>query len=66
MATTTVVYEVTNYCDAESVTLLLAYMRGGHLQDMLATGCFTKAEFEQCHPTTFRSRYTAPSQAAVD
>ncbi|OQS00788.1 hypothetical protein ACHHYP_02715 [Achlya hypogyna] len=61
-----VVYEVTNYCDEAAVPVLLAYMAGGHLQDMLDTGCFAAAEFEQCAPTTFRSRYLAESQADID
>ncbi|OQR85383.1 hypothetical protein THRCLA_23033 [Thraustotheca clavata] len=61
-----IIYEVTNYCDPNAVKTLLEYMTNGHLQDMINTGCFTLAEFEQCSPTQFRSRYTTENQQFID
>ncbi|ETV73963.1 hypothetical protein H257_11279 [Aphanomyces astaci] len=45
---------------------LVSYMQSGHHQDMLDTGCFIKAEFEQCEPPVLRSRYLLASPRDLD
>lgn len=42
------------------------YMRGKHIPEILATGCFTRIRFEQASPTRFRTRYEAATKADLD
>jgi hypothetical protein len=42
------------------------YMRGKHIPEILATGCFCTVEFQRASPTRFRASYCAASQAELD
>lgn len=60
-------YEVTiELDDASLASALEEYMRGRHIADVLATGCFVDGRFERSESGTYRSRYTAASQGDLD
>ena len=52
--------------DASLAEALEAYMRGGHVAAVLATGCFLDAHFEQSAPDVYRTRYSVASQQDLD
>lgn len=58
-------YEVRVELDAGLATAFQSYMRDTHIPDILATGCFTQARFDQVSPTQFRTSYQGP-QAGLD
>lgn len=63
----TLSYEVT--IELEDLSLadaLEAYMRGKHVAEVVATGCFLDGRFEQSAPGVYRSRYTVASQEDLD
>jgi hypothetical protein len=59
-------YEVTLGVAPERLVELEAYMRGTHIPEILATGCFAQICFERSESGLFRSRYQAVSQEALD
>lgn len=61
-----VTYEVTATVAPGLVEAYATYMKVQHIPDVLATGCFTGAVFEQADGTTFRARYQAASQERID
>lgn len=50
-------YEVVVDLEAGLVEAFQAYMRGKHIPEILETGCFEGARFEQASPTRFRTSY---------
>lgn len=56
-----IVYEVTVEVSEQLVERYVAYMTGEHVPEVVATGCFTAAEFLRASPTRFRQRYLAAS-----
>lgn len=60
-------YEVTIQLDDLSLANALeSYMRGGHVAEVLATGCFLDGRFEQSAPGVYRTRYSVASQEDLD
>ena len=60
-------YEVTIQLDDPSLANALeSYMRGGHVAEVLATGCFLDGHFEQSAPGIYRTRYSVASQEDLD
>lgn len=60
-------YEVTvTLADADKAARFGAYMRGKHIPEIFATGCFVRIEFAQLEPTLFRTTYVGATKAAVD
>jgi hypothetical protein len=60
-------YEVTIRLDDDSLRdAFESYMRGKHVSEVFATGCFVAAFFEQSAPGVYRSRYTVASQEELD
>ncbi|MBL0312967.1 MAG: DUF4286 family protein [Holophagaceae bacterium] len=60
------VYEVTVDVEARLTESFEQYMRGKHIPEILATGCFTAIHFEKAAPARFRTRYEAPSRTELD
>lgn len=52
-------YEVTIHVDPAIAGAVEHYMRGRHIPEILATGCFTEAEFARMSAGRFRTRYGA-------
>ncbi len=42
------------------------YMRGKHIPEILATGCFIAVHFERAAPNRFRTRYEAVNRVELD
>ena len=63
--TAIVSYEVTVDLAPALAEAFQAYMRGKHIPEILATGCFTGARFEQASPTRFRTCYLG-TRAGLD
>ena len=61
-----VTYEVTTIVEAPLVEAYERYMRGVHIPDLLATGCFDGATFTRGTAGRYRIRYEAPSEAALE
>jgi hypothetical protein len=61
-----VTYEVTAIVEEQLQASYLEYMRGQHIPDVLATGCFVGAVFEQAEAGQFRVRYQADSQTRLE
>lgn len=61
-----IVYEVTVDVEAKLAEAFEQYMRGKHIPEILATGCFTAIHFEKASPTRFRTRYEAKGRADLD
>ena len=61
-----VVYEVTAVVRYELAPDFEKYMRGRHIPDVLATGCFTGAEFLSASGGRYSMRYTAADLAALE
>jgi hypothetical protein len=59
-------YEVTATVRPDLKSRYAAYMRTHHIADVLATGCFTGAEFGALEGGRYRARYLAPDAAALD
>jgi hypothetical protein len=60
-----VTYEVTATVRPDLVTRYEAWLTG-HVDDLLATGCFVAATIGRSAPGRYRVRYEAPDQAALD
>ncbi len=61
-----VTYEVTAEVRADLADAYAHYMQAEHIPDVLATGAFTGAAFERTGAGSFRVRYRAATQAALD
>lgn len=61
-----VVYEVTVTIDTERGPAFERYMRGRHVGEVLATGCFVQARFERDADGRYRTRYEAENHADVE
>ena len=61
-----VVYEVTVEIDAERAPAFERYMRGRHVGEVLATGCFVRARFERDGDGRYRTRYEAENHVDVE
>ncbi len=59
-------YEVTVDVEPKIAEAFEHYMRGKHIPEILATGCFRAIEFQRASPTRFRTSYRAASQADLD
>ncbi|RYG43970.1 DUF4286 family protein [archaeon] len=60
-------YEVSLEVDGSVDTpALLSYMRDKHIPEIGATGCFMHIDFAQTGAHTYRTRYVAPTQAALN
>lgn len=59
-------YEVTVDVSPELVDQYIAFMLIRHIPDVMATGCFSRAEFGQAGDSRFRQRYLAFSREDLD
>lgn len=59
-------YEVTLEVVSARAAELEAYMRGRHIPEILATGCFVAIRFERASPTRVRTCYEAASVAQLE
>ena len=61
-----ILYEVTAVPEAQVRGAFEAFMRETHIDDVLATGCFVAAHFEDMPAGTYRTTYVAGSQQDLD
>ena len=61
-----IAYEVTSDVDDGLIDGYMEFMRSRHVPHILATGCFTRAEFDRATETRFRVRYLADSLADLE
>lgn len=61
-----IAYEVTVEVDEDLVERYLEFMRTRHIPAILATGCFSHAEFNRATETRFRQRYLADTLADLE
>ena len=61
-----IVYEVTCYVPPEMAKEFEDYMLRTHINDVIATGSFESATLERSSEGTFRTRYVARDQEALD
>ena len=61
-----VLYEVTATPSPELRDVYERYMRETHIRDVLATGCFTGADFAVASSGSFRTSYIAARQEELD
>jgi hypothetical protein len=59
-------YEVTLQIQPALTPSVEDFMRGSHIPDIFATGCFRRILFSQASPTRFRTSYQADTQADLD
>lgn len=59
-------YEVTLEVEPALAAGLEDYMRGKHIPEILATGCFAAIRFERAGEGRFRTSYEAATQADLD
>lgn len=59
-------YEVTVEVDDGLLEAFIDFMRSQHIPRVLATGCFTLAEFDRATETRFRQRYLADELADLE
>ncbi len=60
------IYEVRVDVPAETAEAFSGYMRGKHLPEIQATGCFSSIAFERASPTRFRTAYRADRREDLD
>jgi hypothetical protein len=60
-----VTYEVTAVVESSHVADYEKYIRG-HIPDLLATGCFASASFDQAAPGQYRVRYRSKTREDLD
>jgi hypothetical protein len=60
-----VVYEVMATVDPRLAPTFERYMRGGHIPDLMASGCFVSAEFLR-DDVGYEIRYKAADRASLD
>jgi inhibitor of KinA sporulation pathway (predicted exonuclease) len=61
-----IAYEVTVEVDDGLIERYTEFMQSRHIPQVLATGCFTLAEFDRASETRFRARYLADSLADLE
>lgn len=61
-----VVYEVSVDVEPDRSAAFERYMRGRHVGEVLATGCFVRARFERSGEGQYRTRYEAENHADVE
>lgn len=61
-----ILYEVTATPAAHLRSAFESYMRERHIDDVLASGCFVAAHFEDTPAGLFRTTYVANSQEDLD
>lgn len=61
-----IAYEVTVDVDDGLIDRYIEFMRSRHIPEILATGCFTHAEFNRATETRFRQRYLADNLADLE
>jgi hypothetical protein len=61
-----ITYTVTTEVAPSLVERYTRYMRETHIAEVLATGCFTAADFKQSSLTRFQASYTATAQSDLD
>jgi len=61
-----VTYEVTAIVEPALVGRYEDYMRGHHVPDVLASGCFLRAVFTRAAPGHYRIRYDAATGADLE
>lgn len=61
-----VTYEITAGVPSDRAARYEAYMRGRHIPDLLATGCFAGASLFRSAPGRYRIRYEAHDDAALE
>ncbi len=61
-----IAYEVTVEVDEGLVERYMEFMRARHIPKILATGCFSHAEFNRATETRFRQRYLADNLAELE
>ena len=54
-----IIYEVTAVVEARLAETYERYMREHHIPDVLASGCFERAELTSATPGRYRIRYQA-------
>jgi len=59
-------YEVTLQVNPELLRRVEEHMRGSHIPEIFATGCFRRIRFARAMPDKFRTSYEADSQAELD
>jgi hypothetical protein len=59
-------YEVTLQVEPALAQKVENYMRGRHIPEIFATGCFRRIRFDRASPARFRTSYQADSQADLD
>ncbi|HEV8148562.1 MAG TPA: DUF4286 family protein [Gemmatimonadales bacterium] len=61
-----IAYEVTVEVDDGLIERYTEFMQSRHIPQVLATGCFTLAEFDRASETRFRARYLADNLADLE
>lgn len=61
-----IAYEVTVEVDDGLIERYTEFMSTRHIPQVLATGCFTLAEFDRATETRFRQRYLADNLADLE
>ena len=61
-----VTYEITSTVEPALVDRYELYMRGTHIPDLLATGCFSGASLSRSEPGRYRIRYEARTHDDLD
>ena len=61
-----IVYEVTAIVEPDLRQGYESFMRREHIPDLMATGIFTGATFEQSDPGRYRVRYVADTRDALN
>jgi len=59
-------YEVRLEADPSMAPAIEAYMRGTHIPEIMATGCFLRAHFDRAESGIFRTTYVAATRADFD
>jgi hypothetical protein len=61
-----IAYEVTADVEEGVVERYIEFMRASHIPAILATGCFSHAEFNRASETRFRQRFLAANLADLE
>jgi hypothetical protein len=59
-------YEVTLQVEPPLAPAVAQHMRGQHIPEIFATGCFQHIRFEQASPARFRTSYEAKNQTDLE
>ena len=61
-----ILYEVTLQAEPQLAAAVEQYMRGQHIPEIFATGCFRRIRFSLAAVNRFRTSYQADGQADLD